>query len=379
MKRPFKWIITLIGIVAFLSFGGLLPGEPLADRAMVVGFGVDLTEEGELLVSAQILNPSPAAQQQGIGAKVVTSRHQTISGAMTYISEKSGKTVALTHCNVVLIGENVAKSQYFYSVLNYLITNSYLSENAFVFVTEGKAEELLNSNTGFGGNASFYVQRLVGMYGDYNNIANKTLQRFVVDYHQLGHANWLPLIKTEPTNPDISAGGNQSASEQQLLFDINSVMIFKENDFVAEYGQDGTEAINYVMNKVSKGNVETVGDNNETIVMYITDKQHDYKYDFESKTVKIKIEISTLLKEIIDYSGEDKYIDRTGLTEAEIARAEKSIADNILSFYSEMQAYGVDIFSFYEGFYSKFGNKALNMDIKDITLEVEVKVKANDV
>lgn len=379
MKRPLKWIITLIGIVAFLSFGGLLPGEPLVDRAMVVGFGVDLTEEGELNVSAQILNPSPAAQQQGIGAKVVTSRHETISGAMTYISEKSGKTVALTHCNVVLIGENVAKSQYFYSVLNYLITNSYLSENAFVFVTEGKAEELLNSNTGFGGNASFYVQRLVGMYGDYNNVANKTLQRFVVDYHQLGQANWLPLIKTEPTNPDVSAGGDQSSTDKQILFDINSVMIFKENDFVAEYGSEGTEAINYVMNKVSKGNVETIGDNNEKIVMYIIDKQHYYKYDLDAKTVKIRIEISTLLKEIIDYSGEDKYIDRTSLTEAEIARAEKSIADNILSFYTEMQSYDVDIFSFYEGFYSKFGNKALNMHIKDIALEIEVEVKANDV
>ena len=298
---------------------------------------------------------------------------------MTYISEKSGKTVALTHCNVVLIGENVAKSQYFYSVLNYLITNSYLSENAFVFVTEGKAEELLKSNTGFGGNASFYVQRLVGMYGDYNNVANKTLQRFVVDYHQLGQANWLPLIKTEPTNPDVSAGGDQSSTDKQILFDINSVMIFKENDFVAEYGSEGTEAINYVMNKVSKGNVETIGDNNEKIVMYIIDKQHYYKYDLDKKTVKIRIEISTLLKEIIDYSGEDKYIDRTSLTEAEIARAEKSIADNILSFYTEMQSCDVDIFSFYEGFYSKFGNIALNMDIKDIALEIEVEVKSNDV
>ena len=217
------------------------------------------------------------------------------------------------------------------------------------------------------------------MYGDYNNVANKTLQRFVVDYHQLGQANWLPLIKTEPTNPDVSAGGDQSSTDKQILFDINSVMIFKENDFVAEYGSEGTEAINYVMNKVSKGNVETIGDNNEKIVMYIIDKQHYYKYDLDKKTVKIRIEISTLLKEIIDYSGEDKYIDRTSLTEAEIARAEKSIADNILSFYTEMQSCDVDIFSFYEGFYSKFGNIALNMDIKDIALEIEVEVKSNDV
>ena len=379
MKRPLKWIITLIGIVAFLSFGGLLPGEPLVDRAMVVGFGVDLTDEGDLSVSAQILNPSPTAQQQGIGAKVVTARHETISGAMTYISEKSGKTVALTHCNVVLIGESVAKSPYFYAVLNYLITNSYLSENAFVFVTEGKAEELLNSDTGFGGNASFYVQRLVGMYGDYNNVSNKTLQRFVVDYHKLGQANWLPLIKTEPTNPDVSAGGDQSSSEEQILFDINSVVIFKENDFIAEYGQNGTEAINYVMNKVSKGNVETEGDNGEKILLYIIEKKQKYHYDLDNATVKVKIEISTLLKEIIDYSGEDEYIDRTGLTETELKKAGKDIADNILAFYAEMQSYGVDIFSFYEGFYSKFGNKALNMDIKDITLDVEVEVKANDV
>lgn len=374
MKRQYKWIFTIGAIVLFLFAGGMLPGEPLSNRAMVVGFGIDFGKDEKFSVSAQILNPG--AGDTGINSRVVTAEHSTVAGAMTYISEKSGLSVALTHCNVIMIGEDVAKSPQLYSVLNYLLTNNYLSENAYLFATEGSAKEILNSKTGFGGNASFYMQKLVGMYGDYNDINQKTLQDFIVDYHQLGQANWLPVIKMEETEKEISSDAQSGDSkEKEYLFNLNSIYVFQKNIFIAEYGADGTSALNYVKKKVSKGNINAVGDNGEKIVFYILDKKNKIDYNLNDKKVTMKMEITAILKEIIDLSQSDKFVDRNMLTDTEITNAANFIKANIEKFYAEMQDYNLDIFGFHEGFYAKYGKASESLSLSDISLELSVKIK----
>lgn len=355
----------------------MLPGEPLSNRAMVVGFGIDLDEGNKLIVSAQILNPDCTSKDTGVAARIVIAEHPTIAGAMTEVSQKAGLTVALTHCNVVVLGENVAKSPQLYSIMNYLITNSYLSENAYLFVSEGYAAQLLQSSTGFGNNASLYVQKLVNEFSNYNDTTNKTLQNFVVDYHQLGQANWLPYLKREEVNESVSCAPGDDKTD--YVFTMNSVVVFKKNEFIGIYDADGSSALNYVKNKVSKGNIDGKGDNGEQIVLYILDKKNKIDYDFEKKTVKMEISIDTILKEIIDYSSSDSFVDRTKLSETEITNAQDDIKKKIEDFYAEMQEKEVDIFSFYEGFYSKNGKKANDLNVKDITLEVKVKIEVRDV
>lgn len=381
MKRQYKWLFTIAAIALFLILGSMLPGEPLSNRAMVVGFGIDLTDGNEITVSAQILKGGNASSENsGISSRIVTAQHSTIAGAMSYVSEKAGLTVALTHCNVVLLGSNIAKSPQLYSIMNYLITNNYLSENAYIFIADDNAEELLSSSTGFGGNASLYVQQLVGKYGDYSDVNHKTLQDFVVDYHQLGQANWLPVIKRESVDKEIGENSAATSGESdEYLFSINSIMIFKRNEYIAEYGAEGTEVLNYVKSKVAKGNVEAVGDNGEEIVLYIINKSIKIEYDLDNKKVTADLKIDTLLKEIIDYGTEDKFVDRTQLTDEEINRAQEDIKAQIESFYAEMQSYDLDLFGFYEGFYSKYGKKASDLDIKDIAFEVTVTIQVSDV
>lgn len=380
MKRQYKWFFTIGAIVVFLIFGGMLPGEPLSNRAMVVGFGVDLIEGKELNVSAQILNLGSSSEKSSQASQVVTAKRHTIAGAMNIISEKAGLSVALTHCNVVFIGEELAKSPQMYSVLNYLITNNYLSENAFLFVTRGKAEELLNSKTAFGGNASLYTQKLVGMGGEFDDLARKTLQEFLVDYHRLGQGNWLPLIDIEAVAPEISeSAGTGGSQETSYVFDIHSVMVFRKNVFIGEYGPDETVALNFVVNKVNKGTVEGDGDNGEKIIMYILGKEKKIKYDLEGKTVSLELEIETLLKEIIDYGENDEFVDRTHVTDAEIKRAEENIVKKLQNFYADLQKYDADVFGFYDGFYSKFGKKALDLKLADVTFETKVKIEVHDI
>ena len=63
MKRKIKWLAVFAIVIAVLIFGKLLPAEPLAQRAIGVGFGIDVDDGDNLSISAQILNPGAKADQ----------------------------------------------------------------------------------------------------------------------------------------------------------------------------------------------------------------------------------------------------------------------------------------------------------------------------
>ena len=369
MKRKIKWLAVLAIIISVLIFGKLLPAEPLAQRAIVVGFGIDADEGDMPSISAQILNPGAKADQSGAETSVVTVKDKTISGAMGKISERSSKTVALTHCNVVFIDKKVAENNNIYSVINYLITNSYLSENAYLFLTDEKSEKLLNSKTAFGNNASLCMQSLVGINGDYGAIASKTLQCFVVSYHSLGESNWLPIIKAEEVTPKQS---DDASGDSEYVFNVNSIAVFRRNNLIGTYEKDDTQSLTYINSKVKKGQIFVKGDHEENILLYIIGNSVKKSFDLDTKTATVKLKLNCILKEIIDVGDDDKYIDRTEMSEDEIKRAENSVKENIMRFYTEMQNNDVDLYNFLESFNSKFGKKAKDLKISDVNLSLDV-------
>jgi len=377
VKRKIKWIAIVIAAIVFIALGTMLPGEPLTQRSIIVGFGIDMAGEEQITVSAQILNPGGGQDQSGTETNLVSATDSTIAGAMNKISEKSSHTVTLTHCNVVFVGKNVAETKNVYSVINYLLSNSYLSENAFLFLADGTAKEILESKTGFGDNASLYTQSIVGLYGDYSDIANKTVQCFIVGYHSLGESNWLPVVKKEPTPPKLSDDSSPQ-EDPQYLFDINSMAVFLKNEYKGNFGADGTRAYNYVDYKIKKGAINTIGENGEKIVIYLTGNKAEKKFDYDSKTVSVKVELTGILKEIVDFDNADIYIDRTSMTSEEIEKTQKEIETEILDFFVKTRDMGVDIYNLRESFAFKFGKKGEELDIKDLNMNVTVKLSLSD-
>lgn len=376
MNRKIKWIAIGVAIIVFITLGTMLPGEPLTERSVIVGFGIDMADENKITISAQILNPAGGQDKTGLETNLVTATDGTIAGAMGKISEKSSHTVTLTHCNVVFIGKNVAESNNVYSVINYLLSNSYLSENAFLFLADEKAEDVLKSKTGFGNNASLYTQSIVGLYGDYSDIASKTVQCFIVGYHSLGKSNWLPIVKKETTPPKLSEDAPPS-DEPQYLFDVNSMAVFYKNEYVGEFTSEFTRAFNYIDAKIKKGTVNANGDNGEKIVLYLTGNKAKKKFDYDTKTVSVEVELNGILKEIVDFDASDSYIDRTVMTEEEISRTEKEIEEEIKEFFAQTKEQNVDIYNFLEAFSSRYGKKAQEMTIKDVNMEIKVKLSVD--
>lgn len=376
MRRSRKWIFTLAAICLFFFCGQYLPEEPLKSKAMAVGFGIDLTEEETVSVHLQILTGSGSKQQSGSNTRVVSAEGATLGEAAYKISRDTGLAVSLTHCNVVILGESLLKSPSVYAVLNYLVCNGYLSDNACLVSCKGLAYDLLSSPIGFGGNASVYMREIIGMYDSFGDITGKKLREFIVDYHRKGQTNWLPFVtrKKVPKETPPSSGGESGGEEESYLFEMNKVAVLVKNKFVGVWDAPGAVAVNCLLNKISKGQLQTIGEHGEKIDWYVLKNDCKLSYDKEKMTVKADLKIQALVKEIVDYSADNAHVDRLYVTEREEKRFERELSDVITSFYAEMQGRDADVFGFKEGFLSHCRLNAEGVPLSDIGLEVNVKL-----
>ena len=377
MRRSHKWLFTLAAVVLFLFCGQFLPEEPLKSKAMAVGFGIDLTEEEKLRVHLQILTGSGSEKQSGSNTRVLSAEGATLGEAAYKISRESGLAVSLTHCNVVVLGEELLKSPYVYAVLNYLVCNAYLSDNACLISCAGPAYNLLSSPIGFGENASIYVREIIGMYDSFGDITGKKLREFVVDYHRLGETNWLPFVTRKTIAPEIppSSGAEQSSEKESYLFEMNKVAVLIKNKFVGIWDAAGAVSINFLLNKISKGQLQTNGEHGEKIDWYVLKNDCKFSYDSEKKSVTADLKVQALVKEIIDYSAAGAHVDRLTVTDKECRRFEEDLSAIITSFYREMQAKNADVFGFKEGFYSHCRMDSEKIPLSEIGLDVLVKLQ----
>ena len=375
MRRSRKWLFTLAAVVLFLFCGQFLPEEPLKSKAMAVGFGIDLAGEETIRIHLQILTGSGSEKQSGSNTRVLSAEGATLGEAAYKISRETGLAVSLTHCNVVILGEALLKSPYVYAVLNYLVCNAYLSDNACLISCKGSAYDLLSSPIGFGENASIYIREIIGMYDSFGDITGKKLREFVVDYHRLGQTNWLPFVTRKTISPEIppSSGSEQSGKKESYLFEMNKVAVLIKNNFVGIWDSKGAVSINCLLNKISKGQLQTNGEHDEKIDWYVLKNDCKFSYEPNEKKVTADLKIQALVKEIVDYSQNSAHVDRLTITDAESRRFEKDLAEIISSFYTEMQEKNADVFGFKEGFFSH-----CRMDVKDIPLSeigLDVRVK----
>ena len=376
MRRSRKWIFTLAAVCLFLFCGQYLPEEPLKSKAMAVGFGIDLTGKETVSIHLQILTGSGSKQQSGSNTRVLSAEGATLGEAAYKISRKTGLAVSLTHCNVVILGESLLKSPSVYAVLNYLICNGYLSDNACLISCKGSAGDLLSSPIGFGGNASVYIREIIGMYDSFGDITGKKLREFVVDYHRHGQANWLPFVTRKKISEEIppSSGGENVERKENYLFEMNKVAVLVKNKFVGVWDAPGAVAVNCLLNKISKGQIQTIGEHGEKIDWYVLKNDCKLTYDKEKMTVKADLKVQALVKEIIDYSEDNAHVDRLFVTKEEEKRFEKDLADIISAFYSEMQKKNADVFGFKEGFVSHCRIDLEDIPLSEIGLEVKVEL-----
>ena len=99
------------------------------------------------------------------------------------------------------------------------------------------------------------------------------------------------------------------------------------------------------------------------------------EYDINGKTISVTVKIGATVK---DFKAKDEAdMEETfayGLTEDELKTCGEDVRRRIEGFFEEMREADADVFEVRQSFYSKYGKKAKNIELKDVKLRLKVEI-----
>ena len=354
---------------------------PLSERAIVAGLGIDY-DNGVFTVSAQILLPS-SDDSKTSNIVVSSAEGKTLGEALAKISSESSMLVAMSHCNLVLLGEGTLRGKA-YSALDYMIRNAYLSENALLLTTEGTAKDVLNAKTAYSDMTSFYIQRELMVYGNYKEAVHRNIKEYLSSYYTENSANWLTKIKKVETEKPQTGGSTSAGSssgsggeDKVYVLDFARCAIIKGDHYVFDGNEELISGINLVTAKLDKGDV-VITDGDLTYSFYIIKSKSKLDFSPESLTAKVKLNLDIILKEVVSASSPTDFSVVDVEPSERVDSLLKDYFNGVISYaFKECQKHGVDVFDLYGGFYGRLGKKWVEQSdgyLQKSNLNVETKV-----
>lgn len=368
MKRYYKWIAFALCFAAFILLGTEI--VPLTDRAIVLGVGIDKSENG-YAVSAQIVLPGDAESKSAENI-VLTAEDKTISAALDAISREAGKIISMSHCNVVILGSGVVQHDAV-NVLDYIIRNAYLSENAILLTTAGKAEEILKAKPAFSDMSSLYLQNVLTDFGYYPVRNKRNVKEFLVSYNTETAGNWLPSVKLKSAEAPESEETDSSGDGEAFVFDFSETAVFSGGNYVLKLDEQGTRGINYVESELKEGSL-SVSDGDTVYNFFIVDSSCKKKFN-RDMTAEFTVKAELILKEILSPTGVSVQIENAEPGEKINLLISEEICEAVTLAYESSKKAGADVFNLYDGFYGIFGAEWKEEYFRDATLSVKTELK----
>lgn len=152
LVKRFKNLLCINLIISILFFlTGCFDATGIEELAYVVAVGLDINDNNELELSVQIATSgndssgsSSGSTSQASNSNITTVKCNTIDTGLALINNHISKKINLSHCQVVIISEDLAKrgiSNYIESMLN----NSELRNDCSIIISKCTAKDYLNS------------------------------------------------------------------------------------------------------------------------------------------------------------------------------------------------------------------------------------------
>lgn len=247
--------MTTIRIVFILMSCFLLTGcwdrNELNEIALVRGIGIDIINNGQIEVSVEISVPKAPSggggesdgMAQGSGGitlpTVRTGRGATIPDALEKLQEVIPRKIFWGHTEVIIINENLAKTG-LRDKMDYFMRNPRFRLHAFVFVTKGKAKDMLGLETSL-----YSPSEVLTDFSEEKVMLHVTLIN-LLDMLNSGDAA-IPMIKKVPPQ-------KKSKPTQTIPF-IKSSAVFKNDKMVGTISDKLTRGVKWIQNDIEETQV----------------------------------------------------------------------------------------------------------------------------
>ena len=243
MKSRTKRILAIALLcIACALLSGLVVSQPVLNRGVVVGMGVDKTESGNIEVTIQI---AVAGESSAPGAPnryaVISGEDATLIGAMEKISRILAYKPAYFHCHILVLGERLI-IEGVREVATQLFAEDSVMDDVAILAAAGTAKETLERSVSVQGAAAIYLQQLNKINSTTGGHPTTTLKSFVTEFETEGYTPFLPWVEAVPV-PRAIGGADTGGDEQNYAFDCSKTVLFDDTGKGVVEGEDTTVAI----------------------------------------------------------------------------------------------------------------------------------------
>jgi len=241
-ERTKKILSVLLIVVVCTLVGNLIVTQPILNRGIVIGMGVDKTDDGQTEVTVQI---AVAGESSAPGAPnryaLVSGKGDTLLSAMDQIARVTAYKPAYFHCHMLLFGEKLVETGVLETAKQLFIEDSVMDDVA-VMAVRGTAKETLERSVSMQGASSVYLQQLNKINSTAGGHPAATLKNLISHFETAGYTPYLPWVEAVPV-PKAVGGADTGGDEQNYAFDCSKTVLFHDDGRGIVEEKEVTEAL----------------------------------------------------------------------------------------------------------------------------------------
>lgn len=370
-----KWFIIFLAVIALIIFGRTVNSPALTKTAIVLGAGLDYSEEsGEFIVTTQsVLMASSSSEGAGLTSyDTFTSTGKTIAEALDDISRKMGLTLSLAHCNVLFVSQSILKLDHMQLV--YPLTGMYsLPEHAILVTGEKSPREMLSTQIGTTQSAPYFLQLALTNKEGTNGMIRTNVKDFLARSLSRSKATAIPYItmKEMPDQPITSDGEKKDNYE----FDLSSTLVFNHDDAKLLKDKQAEMLVLY-LTKSTFGALAYESDKGECVEFRLLNKDVKTKANGRNVSAKIQLTVELLDVQFIDT---DKVL--TG-ADPQIREAADKLAremeGTLIELFELSKEWNIDFLGLQTKAYQSVGRTLEEDCLSTLTFSPEVKLQVKE-
>ncbi|WNF37503.1 Ger(x)C family spore germination protein [Bacillaceae bacterium IKA-2] len=301
--------------------------------AIVIGVGIDKIED-QYVVTAQVIKPLPKGGGGGedLSTWSITSRDITVGNAINELSSISPRPLYWPHLQIIIFSEAVAKEG-LGQVISWFTRDRDSRAGAYVVVTRGKAEDLLNQTIELGEMPA----KSMASFLDTAEIRNISLNKLKL-------TNLASILSTPGNDGTLDVIALKEIRGEVETYQITGTAILKKDQLIGYLPIEIDDAVQMAKNEYERGVISTACPNEEGsyITFRITDFENELSLTFSKNIPTVKMNIF-IEGNIIDQECPIDLLDPRNISEIEDLIKEE-IQQMIQKAFNETAELGADVF-----------------------------------
>ena len=357
--------LAAVFLMFFSNDFGLIDIEK---TAIITACAIDLEENGEYKVTAQIAVPEATDTNTENERAQISGKGTTVGSAIKNIGDSSGWYPQLCFCNLIIVGGGFADYNLI-DILDYFSKTLRIQDSALIVMAEKEGAELLKLSTPLDNVSSFALQKIILKNAGLNrDIAVCDVKSFCTGYYSEAGASFMPIIKVvsqksenEKASADDSGSGGSSSgggssgssggassgsssggssdtaggAKGDAIFNANTTALFLHGIKVGELDEELTLAFNALTKDFATTTfeVKNVEDGTVTknylLTVFSCDKKRELAVTESEIKLSVELDIYVKISSVNYPSDELEYVENLPLPYFLEERAERDFTERI--------------------------------------------------